>query len=286
MPKRYVYPGTDVLKNRLGIRDLEKLQLFERIASIERSTEPVKGFTADIDGLKAVHKTLFQDVYEWAGKTRADEITIEGKTFTPDKHVLSKGLTTFGASHLSKHVLPQELARARDRLDDFQNRGILTKVKWAEVTADQIGMINHAHPFREGNGRSMRHFIELSAERYGFRANIAEITKEEWMQASHDAMDYRETGALASLLDRVTTTELSRSSAKEARDQEASADKSGKRKGQGAQLTDAAEKAVKAINDPKRPRRSSIASGRDTRKQEQGLKSYRPSNAEKPRTGI
>ena len=48
MPKRYVYPGTDVLKNRLGIRDLEKLQLFERIASIERSTEPVKGFTADI----------------------------------------------------------------------------------------------------------------------------------------------------------------------------------------------------------------------------------------------
>ena len=171
MPKRYVYPGTDVLKNRLGIRDLEKLQLFERVASIERSTEPIKGFTADIEGLKAVHKTLFQDVYEWAGKTRADEITIEGKTFTPDKHVLSKGAMTFGASYLSAHALPKELAHARERLDDFQNRGILTKVKWAEVTADQIGMINHAHPFREGNGRSMRRFIELSAERYGFPRN-------------------------------------------------------------------------------------------------------------------
>ena len=239
MPYRYVYPGTKVLKNRLGTRDPDKLEMFERLVSIERSTEPVKGFTADIEGLKTVHKTLFQDVYEWAGKTRAEEITIEGQTFTPGKHTLSKGSTTFGATHLLPEALPHELARVRDRLDQIQGRGALTKVKWAEITADQIGVINYTHPFREGNGRAMRRFIELSAERYGFRANIVEIDKARWRRASHDAMDHRQTDALARLIDGVTTTnEANRSSSEKAQVQAPSTANLKNQQGQGAQLAD------------------------------------------------
>ncbi len=69
-------------------------------------------------------------------------------------------------------------------------------------------MINFVHPFREGNGRAMRQFIEQSAEHYGFRARM--IGGIEWLKASHEAMDHRNTGGLKSLIAENTTDQSSR----------------------------------------------------------------------------
>ena len=215
-----------------------------------------------MDGLRKTHKVLFEQMYEWAGKTRGETVTIDGETFKPEDHIVSKGTTQFGPASLSQSGLPEELARGRKSLDDLHKGDALTKEKWAEVTADQVGSINLAHPFREGNGRTMRRFIEHSAEKYGFRARM--IGGEEWLKASHDAMDANETKGLQDFLERNTSkgeSEQSRPKGKAAKTSkevdmaEASTSTRGTTSTtlrKAATVTTAASKAVAQIKDPKR----------------------------------
>ena len=73
----YTYPGTDVLRNILDIRDLQQLAAFEANATtarlIELDAAPIEG-RADIAHLQAIHRYVFQDVYPWAGEFRTVNI--------------------------------------------------------------------------------------------------------------------------------------------------------------------------------------------------------------------
>ena len=60
----------------------------------------------------------------------------------------------------------------------------LDKQKLAERLAYYIGEINAIHPFREGNGRSQRMFIELLALHNGYKLDFAKISNEEMLEAS------------------------------------------------------------------------------------------------------
>ena len=203
MPKRYLYPGTDTLKNRFGVKDATVANDLEYASYRQKQPKPVVGFTPDMAGLKATHRHLFGQMYEWAGQTRGESVTIDGETFKPDDHILSKGSTQFGPASLSEQGLPNELARHRATLDGLHKGGKLTQEKWAELTADQVGMVNHAHPFRDGNGRTMRRYIELSAERYGFHAQMK--GGPEWVKASSEAMAFDKTQGLQKFIKRGTT---------------------------------------------------------------------------------
>ena len=67
----YVYPDTGVLRNKAGIRDQAGLDAFEADATAVRLLElisnPLQG-NFDLAHLCAIHRHLFQDVYEWAGE--------------------------------------------------------------------------------------------------------------------------------------------------------------------------------------------------------------------------
>ena len=69
----YFIPGTKVLKNRLGLDDAEELRILEEKLVFLRITElesaPVEG-AFDYAHFKAIHRHLFQDVYDWAGEER------------------------------------------------------------------------------------------------------------------------------------------------------------------------------------------------------------------------
>ena len=69
----YTYPNSPVLRNIPGIQELPRLEIFEADAvflrAVELSQRPVRG-AFDSAHLKAIHRYLFQDVYEWAGKFR------------------------------------------------------------------------------------------------------------------------------------------------------------------------------------------------------------------------
>ena len=74
----YCYPHTDILKNKLGIKDDDFLFEIERkLVSLrvdELIVTPIKG-NFDFSHLKAIHKYLFQDIYSWAGKPRTCAIS-------------------------------------------------------------------------------------------------------------------------------------------------------------------------------------------------------------------
>lgn len=75
---KYCYPGTNVLKNKLNIQDLDILYEAERDYSAIRQVELYKqGVTGDfsLKHLCSIHKQLFQDVYTWVGEIRTVDIS-------------------------------------------------------------------------------------------------------------------------------------------------------------------------------------------------------------------
>ena len=99
----YVYSGTNVLENKLGIRNEATLRTFEYEQSNSRLQElnrkPLDG-KFDLDHLKAIHRHLFRDVSEWAGEVRTVNISKDTVPFAPVAFIESYSATL--AANLSK----------------------------------------------------------------------------------------------------------------------------------------------------------------------------------------
>ena len=69
----YLYPDSETLKNLANIRDEKLLKDMEADYTLSRLSDVVVDDTIrqfDFEGLCNLHYTIFQDVYEWAGKPR------------------------------------------------------------------------------------------------------------------------------------------------------------------------------------------------------------------------
>lgn len=74
----YVYKGSKVLKNKLNVKDATKAQELENRLSFYRIKELIEKPLAgkfDYQHLQAIHRHIFQDIYEWAGKPRTINIS-------------------------------------------------------------------------------------------------------------------------------------------------------------------------------------------------------------------
>lgn len=136
----YVYPGTRILKNIPGIHDEQALITFEQRATALRYDETmasIKGAPLILVTWKKLHKTLFQDVYAWAGEIR---------------HVqLAKGNTVF--------AMPEHIERQADELFaklKSENLKDVSSNTRADRLAYYFAELNVLHPFREGNGRTQK----------------------------------------------------------------------------------------------------------------------------------
>ena len=84
----YCYPPDfSVLRNRLGIRAARTLDAAERQFVAQRLLEAVPTGEFDLTHLKAIHRHLFQDVYDWAGELRTVEIAKGGSRFQPRRFI-------------------------------------------------------------------------------------------------------------------------------------------------------------------------------------------------------
>lgn len=77
----YLYPGTTVLRNKLGLRDPDELDRVERRMVQLRIQRGVPGGQFDLAHLRAIHRHLFEHVYDWAGELRTLEISKGGNQF-------------------------------------------------------------------------------------------------------------------------------------------------------------------------------------------------------------
>ena len=149
----YVYPGTTVLRNKAGIQDQAALDAFEADATAVRMLElleqPIPG-TYDFAHLCAMHRHLFQDVYEWAGEIRTVDISRDASRFA-------------NASRIESYLVG-ELRKlpAENWLCGLHPEAFVARL------AHYMGEINATHPFREGNGRTQRVYCALLAEKAGY----------------------------------------------------------------------------------------------------------------------
>lgn len=165
----YLYHGTDVLENLVGIRDNQKLAQFEAQATSRRIAElidsPIKN-NFNTAHLKAVHQYIFQDVYPWAGKFRTVNISKGGHSFARADFVEP------ALDDLFRKLAKENLLLQIDS-PTFINRA-----------AFFLGEINAAHPFREGNGRTQREFIRQLATEAGYTITWGRITRDQMTAAS------------------------------------------------------------------------------------------------------
>lgn len=169
---KYCYPKTNVLRNKFDIKNIEELRSAERELSMARYfSMEAKGVTGDfsLEHLKSIHKWLFQDIYTWAGEIRTVDIS-KGTIFClvqfiePQFEIIFQWLTT-----------QNFLADVKD------------KEEMSKKVAYLLGELNMIHPFREGNGRTQRMYIEQICKNNGrFEINFSRATKEEMLQASID----------------------------------------------------------------------------------------------------
>ena len=163
----YSYPGTDVLRNKLGITNDADLTKAEQRYSTARGLEAARlSFAPNAQGYRDLHRHLFQDVYEWAGQDHTVQI--------------GKGGSMFAA--------PTYVAREMDKLfADLGNRNSfrgLTRDEFFDRLGNHLSELNAIHPFRDGNGRAMRQHAAQIARDAGHPIRVASIDKTACMEAS------------------------------------------------------------------------------------------------------
>lgn len=171
---RYCYPESDVLTNKLNIKDdallLEAERKITAIRMIEASKKRIRG-RFDFEHLKRIHFFIFRDVYDWAGQVRTVNIS-KGNQFCRVEFIEGQ---------------------ANELLEKLQQehclKGLQTKEEVSKRLAYYLGELNAIHPFREGNGRSQRMFVEHLAHSLGYKIDFGKINRDEMLKASIQAFD-------------------------------------------------------------------------------------------------
>jgi len=160
--------------NILGITNMDELLTIERkITSIKQNEIRRNGLKGDFDydHLKKIHKELFKDIYNWAGEDRYDMgyggVFRKGKS----EFTLGSGLP----------VVAKALFKALEDENYFKN---LAQKDIIKSLASFLHGLNVLHPFREGNGRTQRLFIEELAKNAGYTLNLSNVNQHTMIQAS------------------------------------------------------------------------------------------------------
>jgi cell filamentation protein len=159
----YCYPGTTVLKNKLKLKTQEELDSFEAEITAQRAEEPLPTGKLTYPRYRAIHKHLFQDVYDWAG--------------------ISKG----GNMFCYPESIDREMSKLFSTLAGQKHLKGTTQADFVEKAAHFLADLNAIHPFREGNGRTQLTFLTLLAEAAGHPLAIERLDPDKVMQAMIDS---------------------------------------------------------------------------------------------------
>ena len=149
------------LKNKLGITDsFELAQAEERISKTRALELFEKGLLDTFEigtfaGLAQIHRYLFQDIYDFAGQVRTVNLAKGGFRFAPVLYLK----------------------------DALRSIGQMPQSTYDEIIEKYVEM-NVAHPFWEGNGRSMRIWLDaMLRQELGVVIDWSQVDKEDYLLA-------------------------------------------------------------------------------------------------------
>lgn len=187
----YLY-SNGVLKNKKNIVDFDMLQNFEfgicQINELFLLQSPLQ-LPSGFQSLKLIHKTLFEDIYDWAGKTRDVEIrkSLDEPFFTSVKLINKKA---------------NEIFYGLERLNYFINDSFESFVVHI---GELLVKLNDLHPFREGNGRAIKVFLNYIAISNGYFLDYSKIDANHWNQISSTAHTLGNSSQIKEVLERCIT---------------------------------------------------------------------------------
>lgn len=164
----YCYKGSNVLINKLNIHDNKILkQAEEKIVAaklfILRQNTMIKNF--DVNHFKGIHKFLFEDIYPFAGKFRTENI--------------AKGFFSFA----EWEFIEDELSNLLKKLNESNNLKNLKRDEFVKAIAYYLSELNVLHPFREGNGRTIREFVRELCYVNDYLFDLQKIEPEDFLNA-------------------------------------------------------------------------------------------------------
>ena len=164
----YCYKDSDVLVNKFDIHDNKKLEEIERkivLAKLYelRQNRQIENF--DITHFVGIHKFLFEDIYPFAGLFRNENI--------------AKGNFSFA----EWEYIEDQLKKLLDQLKEENYLQNLDRDTFIKRLSYYMAELNVLHPFREGNGRTIREFIRQLAYRNGYVLNLKNINPKEMLHA-------------------------------------------------------------------------------------------------------
>ena len=169
----YCYPGTKVLINKLELTNASELHEAEREITFLRLTQlqqkPLRG-QYGFSHLKAIHRYLFSDIYDWAGKIRRGSF-------------LSKGDTIF----CNGEYIEAEAKRIFLELASEEKLSRLSRDAFIDRLSYYMGEVNALHPFREGNGRTAREFFRELSLSAGYELDLSGVEKNDLLYADVQA---------------------------------------------------------------------------------------------------
>jgi cell filamentation protein len=170
----YCYPGTRILKNIPGFRNRSGLERFEIVATAQRADEPLPTGRFGVAHYRAIHRHLFQDVYEWAGQFRTVALSKEGSVFCYPGYIAREMDKLFGRLKEAKFL-----------------RGLSNEQFLADA-AHFLADLNAIHPFREGNGRTQTTLLVLLATKAGKTVDLRFLRPRRFLAAMIASFDGNE----------------------------------------------------------------------------------------------
>jgi|AP95_1055475.scaffolds.fasta_scaffold89293_2 cell filamentation protein len=171
----YQYPNSTVLKNIPDITDGAELEALELNASIARMPEAllhIKDKPIDLILWQNIHRILFEDVYEWAGKFRTVQMSKGSTVFAYPQNIQAEGDRIFGELN------------AENDLQDIPENDL------CERLAYYFSECNALHPFRDGNGRTQKLLFGEIVRRLEYRIAWKDLSTEEHINSVIEAHNH------------------------------------------------------------------------------------------------
>ena len=161
----------DILKNKLGIKDPKELEDLETLLLTDAYEHFLQllgenNLKLNLDLLFELHNYFLGTLYTWAGKIRTVNISKGDAFFAPAQNIES-------ALQQFKSEFEKNKPTAKDSKEEIAKKLALIHCE-----------LNVIHPFREGNGRTLRLFLDLLTLNVDYEGvDFKKIPNEEFIDA-------------------------------------------------------------------------------------------------------